>query len=70
MTLLISGPFLDRLLTKQNVYSFEYTPKIVVSHENFGFMFFGIFMLVASTAKSVTDVAGFHCSLLSDLNLR
>ncbi|XP_057804677.1 UDP-xylose transporter 2-like [Salvia miltiorrhiza] len=29
MTLLISGPFLDRLLTKQNVYSFEYTPKVV-----------------------------------------
>ncbi|KAI3470956.1 hypothetical protein Pfo_027619 [Paulownia fortunei] len=30
VTLLISGPFLDRLLTKQNVFSFEYTPRVVV----------------------------------------
>ncbi|KAL2479647.1 putative membrane protein [Abeliophyllum distichum] len=30
MTLLISGPFLDRLLTNQNVFSFNYTPKLVV----------------------------------------
>ncbi|KAH6788303.1 nodulin MtN21 /EamA-like transporter family protein [Perilla frutescens var. frutescens] len=29
ITLLISGPFMDRLLTKQNVYSFEYTPKVI-----------------------------------------
>ncbi|KAL1559283.1 UDP-xylose transporter 3 [Salvia divinorum] len=29
LTLLISGPFLDRFLTNQNVYSFEYTPKVV-----------------------------------------
>ncbi|KAL2539982.1 putative membrane protein [Abeliophyllum distichum] len=30
MTLLISGPFLDRLLTNQNVFSFNYTPKLVL----------------------------------------
>ncbi|KAL2248976.1 uncharacterized membrane protein At1g06890 [Sesamum indicum] len=30
VTLLISGPFLDRLLTNQNVFSFEYTPRVVV----------------------------------------
>ncbi|KAG8390168.1 hypothetical protein BUALT_Bualt01G0055400 [Buddleja alternifolia] len=30
MILLISGPFLDRLLTNQNVFSFAYTPRVVV----------------------------------------
>ncbi|KAL0341209.1 UNVERIFIED_CONTAM: UDP-xylose transporter 2 [Sesamum radiatum] len=30
VTLLISGPFLDRLLTNQNVFSFEYTPRVVL----------------------------------------
>ncbi|KAL0452657.1 UNVERIFIED_CONTAM: UDP-xylose transporter 3 [Sesamum latifolium] len=30
VTLLISGPFLDRLLTNQNVFSFDYTPRVVV----------------------------------------
>ncbi|KAK4403452.1 UDP-xylose transporter 2 [Sesamum angolense] len=30
VTLLISGPFLDSLLTNQNVFSFEYTPRVVV----------------------------------------
>ncbi|KAK4436451.1 UDP-xylose transporter 3 [Sesamum alatum] len=30
VTLLISGPFLDRLLTNQNVFAFEYTPRVVV----------------------------------------
>lgn len=29
MTLLVSGPFLDRFLTQQNVFSFNYTPKLV-----------------------------------------
>ncbi|CAA2999155.1 UDP-xylose transporter 3-like [Olea europaea var. sylvestris] len=29
MTLLVSGPFLDRFLTNQNVFSFNYTPKLV-----------------------------------------
>ncbi|KAL3652293.1 UDP-xylose transporter 2 [Castilleja foliolosa] len=30
MTLLITGPFLDKLLTNLNVFSFEYTPRVVV----------------------------------------
>ncbi|KAK6121768.1 hypothetical protein DH2020_044483 [Rehmannia glutinosa] len=30
LTLLISGPFLDKLLTNQNVFAFEYTPRVVV----------------------------------------
>ncbi|KAL3650340.1 UDP-xylose transporter 2 [Castilleja foliolosa] len=30
MTLLISGPFLDKLLTNLNVFSFEYSPRVVV----------------------------------------
>ena len=31
MTLFISGPFLDRLLTNQNVFVFKYTPQVLVS---------------------------------------
>ncbi|KAL8503299.1 hypothetical protein ACS0TY_022151 [Phlomoides rotata] len=30
VTLLIPGPFLDRLLTGKSVFSFEYTPRVVV----------------------------------------
>lgn len=29
--LLVSGPFLDGLLTNQNVFTFNYTPQILVS---------------------------------------
>ncbi|XP_055831440.1 UDP-xylose transporter 3-like [Solanum dulcamara] len=30
MTLFISGPFLDKFLTQQNVFSFRYTPQVLV----------------------------------------
>ncbi|KAL7147683.1 hypothetical protein ABFS83_06G123900 [Erythranthe nasuta] len=30
LILLITGPFLDQLLTQQNVFAFEYTPRVVV----------------------------------------
>lgn len=29
MTLLVSGPFLDKFLTKQNVFAFQYTPQVL-----------------------------------------
>lgn len=30
LTLLITGPFLDMLLTKQNVFAFKYTPQVLI----------------------------------------
>lgn len=30
MTLFFTGPFLDKLLTKQNVFAFKYTPEVLV----------------------------------------
>lgn len=30
MTLFFSGPFLDKLLTQQNVFAFKYTPQVLV----------------------------------------
>ena len=30
MTLFISGPFLDKFLTNQNVFTFKYTPDVLV----------------------------------------
>lgn len=34
MTLFITGPFLDGLLTNQNVFAFKYTPLVLVSTED------------------------------------
>src|SRR4051812_40576696 len=34
-TLLISGPYLDKLLTSQNVFAFKYTTQVTVSIENY-----------------------------------
>lgn len=31
MTLFISGPFLDKFLTQQNVFAFRYTPQVLVT---------------------------------------
>ena len=36
-TLLISGPFLDKLLTNQNVFAFKYTSQVVVRYETLYF---------------------------------
>lgn len=32
VTLFISGPFVDRLLTNQNVFAFNYTPQVLVQN--------------------------------------
>lgn len=71
MTLLIPGPSLDRFLTGKSVFSFDYTPQVVVSnlYEDLIQYLYVVFQYkIVSILISVIGIAGFYCSVMSDLN--
>lgn len=58
-TLFISGPFLDGLLTNQNVFAFKYTPQVLVRNKNLcNFTLFLKRQETPSWVKSLGNILG------------
>lgn len=76
ITLFIVGPFLDGLLTNQNVFAFAYTPQVLVSIRHFHRaaspdhpLSKHFFIWYPDSNHNVVYVAVLHCSVLPDICL-
>lgn len=78
ITLFIIGPFLDGLLTNQNVFAFAYTPQVLVRIQSTtpkGSLatalscHFLCVSLISDSNHNIVYVAVLHCSILPDICL-
>jgi len=69
LTLFIIGPFLDGLLTNQNVFAFKYTPQVLVSAIFRLIMLLLLLLVTKISHYHVNLIAVLYCAVLLDICL-